>query len=120
LKDIPKIMTQSDGKDRRSGMANSSVNAPPKKDGAGGKFTMGSASDDYKAQTGTQVDAKDPNNVSGQPEGNAPAKGPEKTFASNKTSEPTMNPPQKTDDNFPDLTAPGESLPPPSGAWAKN
>lgn len=45
-----------ENKDRRSNMAHSTVNAPAKKDGAGGAYTFGSAKDsiEYSTSTGPQ------------------------------------------------------------------
>jgi len=51
LKQLSKMASANvQNKDRRSNMATSSVNQPPKKSGAGGSYTWGSATDvtDYE------------------------------------------------------------------------
>eukprot|EP00450_Noctiluca_scintillans_P011151 CAMPEP_0194503052 /NCGR_PEP_ID=MMETSP0253-20130528/28169_1 /TAXON_ID=2966 /ORGANISM="Noctiluca scintillans" /LENGTH=64 /DNA_ID=CAMNT_0039345299 /DNA_START=61 /DNA_END=255 /DNA_ORIENTATION=- len=64
-------MPEEERKDRHSADPKSSVNAPPKKDGAGGKFTMGKLGEEGGPQV---VEKGDPNYDSESED----AKGPPK------------------------------------------
>jgi len=98
-------------KDRRSAMNTSSVHAHPKKDGAGGKFTWGAATENGE---GVEMDRKDPNYIVGQPPNELPLhKDPIEPEICQKASVPENN-----EDEFPSL---GAQMKPPSphGAWSK-